>query len=209
MRIKKYDSFLKESKDYPESETIEFIKKISSLITTNWEFYDVDFYKIDDLIETYIPSDKFIKFLSEENASTLEEKVAIRILNVGYTVGYINGNSILPSKHIKFKFEEFFDEIRKFIKIDQFDYKKLSYDGPDIRSSSILASSINIKQEIRSIKRYIEEHFSDENNAEVIIILGKIYQYGYGAGHDIGHEKLMSLLKVGDFSNLFKRKTKS
>lgn len=192
--IKKYNRFIKESRlnrEYIESETLEFIEKISNLISINWDIYDIDYDHIDSVVSKHLDKIEQIELISADLTKTDTEYLVVKILNVGYSVGFLSGN-ILKYNSIKFDFEKFFEDISENLKIDEINNKKLNYSGPDITSSSILAGTYNIKDSIKSIKKDIDRRYSGYDGPipeypEVTIILGKVYQYGYGAGHDIGY----------------------
>lgn len=194
--------------EYPESEIIEFVRKISKMVSINWDLYDIDIDAIDDLLKDTMPEVDYVEILNPDVSKTDIEYLVVKLLNIGYTLG-VEDNKRLSRKY-NFDFEDFFEGVSKLFKIDQIASKRLSYNGPDIKSSSILAVCNNIKDTMKDIKNMVERYYTDIDSdikyPEVTIILGKVYQYGYGIGKDTGHsgvDKFDELLKkylTGDTS---------
>ena len=180
---------------YTQEETLEFVHKMSEMIAKNWEFYFMDYDGIEDIVQKHIGEVPLKEYLSKDEATSMEEGLLIQLLNIGYSIGYVRANIISKVK-VTFQFEDFFDNLDQCLKMDQIAYNKLSWDGPEIRSSSILATTFTIKDTIKDLKRTAERYHNDSENSELLVILGKVYQYGYGIGYDISHQDFMK--RMGD-----------
>ena len=174
-----------------------FIEKISELIETNYELYDIDDELLENIIDKHLIGknykDKQIKIEFKEkfaNPKTNIEMVVALIVNFGYSVGrFAGGNGNTP----QVRFSEFIDEVVTGLHFDRNSRHGLSYDGPDILSSSILASSFNIKQQVKEIEDGVRRYYNnDKEFGELKILIGCIYQYGYGLGHDAEYYEIVN-----------------
>lgn len=175
---------------YPEEETMEFVHKMNEMISKNWEFYFVDYDELSDYIEKNMGL-PYEDHFGEKKASNMLEGLIIKLLNVGYIVGKFNSDILNSSKN-KFNYENFFSELENYYSVDRIGNERLVWNGPDIKSSSILAGSFNIKDDIRDIRAKANKYHRGKKDGEILIILGKIFQYGYGIGHDLGYQSFMN-----------------
>lgn len=196
-KLKKYDKFFEsESVNNRVSNNAEqarknlpkFINDISELISVNYNMYDLNNEKIEEIIDKYLVNrkGKKIEYINVFNdPKTNIEVLSTYLANIGYSLGYYIGDIM---NNCDFDYSYFMEDLMKVITFERIDNQKLSYNGPEILSSSILACSFNIKQSIKNIDRDIEEYDEDEEidvkMLELRTILGKIYQYGYGLGND-------------------------
>lgn len=163
-----------------------FIEKISEMIDVNWEIYEFEESEVEKVIKKSLKKTPYVELYSPEEAYTKTELLAIYIFNVGI--------SVAEDPNHNFKYENLLKNIEKILKFDKVDDKTLSYKGPDITSSSVLATTHNIKDQIKDIKETIEKYYKiyddegefieDDKLAELKIIFGCIYQFGYGLGMD-------------------------
>ena len=183
---------VKQKQKTTESDIPKFIEKISELIEINWEIYEFDEKMVEGVIKKSLKKIPYIELYSPEEAYTKTELLAIYILNVG---GSVAGDLSDSNSKNNFRYDDLLKNIEKILKFDRFGDKKLSYNGPDITSSSVLATTPNIKTQIKEIKDTISRYYMEYNEetdeevedrlAELKIIFGCVYQFGYGLKYDM------------------------
>lgn len=185
----------------------EFISKMSGVINTNYEIYDIDEDSIMNTLNSYLTADKGkIKIEYRDICGDISEvdntgRVIAMILNFGYSIGYFSGK---PSLHnVDIQFDEFIRDVFKALHFEKVSDNKLTYDGPNVLSSSITASSFNTHEQIKRIKDSIKRYYhGNKEIGELSVLVGCVYQYGYGLGNDTAyvvqmeeHEKILKFLK--------------
>lgn len=160
----------------------EFASAISKLINTNYEIDYVNEIELFDVIKKYIKDIPYVDVFSNDKSST--ESLIKYIVNFGYSTSYY---SEVDGSRFEFDYDDFMEDVFNVAKFDRISNKKLYYNGPDILSSSVLASGLTIEETIKRIRKTIESHYEDDSDAELKIILGKVYDYGYGLGRDQGY----------------------
>ncbi len=165
----------------------EFINKISSLISVNHELDYIDEAKINSTIKTELKTIPYIEVFSKPKSSI--QQIATYIVNVGYSIGYYVKREIGNNSDIDFT--ELIDSITLATNFNKNDNIKLNYKGPDILSSSILATCPNISTTINDQYDRFMEDSEDDDLAELKLIFGKIYGYGYGLGNDVAYIEKM------------------
>ncbi len=188
-----------------------FIEKISELIDINYSIYDIDSDMINNILDKYlIGSDLYNKKQSIEmvdkykTPKTNTEVVSSKILNFGYSIGAfasIMGNSV------DIDYSKFIDDIINGLHFSKESNNRIEYNGPDIISSCILATTPNIKIQIGDIKQRVKRYLNnDQEFGELKVIIGCIYQYGYALGNDTQYvnnlEQNINMIKI---RSLFKK----
>lgn len=174
-----------------EKDIPEFVEKISEMIEINWEIYDLEEDVVLKMVKKLLKKIPYIELYSPEEAHTRTELLVIYILNIGVSVA--NDLDQSESKNV-FRYEDLIKSVGSVLKFDRIATEKLSYNGPDITSSSILATTYNIKEQMEDMEESIEKNYQiyndngdkigEDNLAELKIIIGCIYQFGYGIGAD-------------------------
>lgn len=168
--------------DYVKGNLPEFINTITNLITLNHQLDYLDDNKIQTIVKKHFGNIPYLETFTSPKSST--QQLVSYILNVGYSIGYY----VPLNEHPDVDFSELIEDIMKIAQFDRIDDRKLKYKGPDIKSSSILATCTNIEQSINnkeSYNRFMEDH-EDEEFPELILLFSQIYRYGYGLGNDEG-----------------------
>jgi hypothetical protein len=194
-------------RDQAKAAIPEFIIKMSEVINTNYEIYDIDEDLIMSTFQSYLTADKGKKKIEYRDIcgdlSDIDNtgRVVSLILNYGYSIGYFCGN--LSSSDVDVQFNNFISDIFKCLHFERVSSNKLSYNGPVVLSSSITASSFGTKTQIDRMDDMIERYYhGDKEVGELSVLIGCIYQYGYGLGNDtsymenmIDHDKILAILK--------------
>jgi len=184
----------------------DFIKKMSNVINTNYEIYDIDEESIMNTLQSYLTADKGKKEIEYReicgdmsNIDNTGRVVAI-ILNYGYSIGYFSAGS---TSNPDVQFSNLISDIFKSLHFEKVSNNAIPpYDGPVVLSSSITASSFDTKKQIDDIGDMIKRYYNgDSEIGELSVLIGCIYQYGYGLGNDTSymvtmdeHEKLLTVL---------------
>lgn len=189
----------------------EFISKMSEVIETNYEIYDIDENLIMDRLKSYLTADKGKEKIEyKEICDTTDVnntgRVISLILNFGYSIGYYQADTMSFPKDLDIYFTDWVRDIIKCLHYEKVSDNKLSYNGPIVLSSSVTASSFDTKRQIDNMDDMIERYYNgDSEIGEISVIIGCIYQYGYGLGNDTAYmvtmdntDKLRDALKRGE-----------
>ena len=182
----------------------EFITKMSEVINTNYEIYDIDEELIMYTFHKYLFGNKrkdkieYKDLFSSPNTDNTGRIVSM-LLNFGYSIAYFKESDL--GNEIDIDFSDFIGDMFKCLHFDRISDNKLTYDGPVVLSSSITASSFGTKEQIDRMDDMVERYYNDDKEVgEISVLIGCIYQYGYGLGNDVGYIENMKVL--GDM-NLF------
>lgn len=193
-------------RDQAKNAIPEFISKMSEVINTNYEMYDFDENLIMDRLKSYLTAGKgkfkidYKKICSDKGFDNTGRVVAL-ILNFGYSIGYYQADT-LNSRHgdPDIYFADYINDIIKCVHFERVSNNKLTYNGPNVLSGSVTASSFNTKQQIDKMDDMIERYYDgDSDRGEISVLIGCIYQYGYGLGNDTAYvETIEKYAKLGD-----------
>lgn len=193
-------------RDTAKANVNEYVKRLSDLISINYEIYDIDENAIMECISRYSTGTSYdkkkanIPYVDVCGDSGLDNtgRVSSIILSFGYSVGYFSASQM--GMDIDIMFSDFVSDIFKTLHFEKVSNNKLPrYTGPDVISPSITATSFGTKKQIDDIDDMIERYYDgDEERGEISVMIGCLYQYGYGYGNDAGY--IVNLKSITDMS---------
>lgn len=183
-----YDEFMKkrQKKAYSDEELQLFMDEMEKLITTNYELWDINEEEITKYAEEYVGQELIDRFPIKPKSNI--QKLMKLMIDIGTTVAKQNN----PVHKSKFAFETFFNEVKDLLRFDKTSDEELNYNGPDIKSVSITATSYGIYDTLSDIKGQISKYYRKHGEmAELVLLLGQTYKFAYGWANDIWYDEYM------------------
>jgi hypothetical protein len=196
------DRYKDQKEAYTDEVLLDFVKEMSKTLSRNWKINSkFDRSIFDTMYDKY--NVKYVEHYPGTPKNDMEELIYL-VLNYGYVVGD-NKRKLLPVDHTT-NFVKSMIAITEVIDVSEISKDKLTYNGPDITSCSVTACSYDISGTLKNIGRCtkgIKEEMPKYKHPRFVVMLGLVYNYGYGYGNDVSFYD--NMFKVSKLSKFFKK----